>query len=138
MTLENFGALEVRAEAEVKKTESKEKVSGALANLFPAHGELKVEDKEVVFFSKDIESLRFIKDQFRDRQIRAAARKLLLSNCENSSVTTLLLNKQAATVGIAALCDDPRESQLGPIVLRIWSENLEKIIDWLTSGYLTL
>jgi predicted RNA binding protein with dsRBD fold (UPF0201 family) len=42
LTLENFGALEVRAEAEVKKTESKEKVSGALAKLFPAHGELKV------------------------------------------------------------------------------------------------
>ncbi|HKW04858.1 MAG TPA: RNA-binding domain-containing protein [Nitrososphaerales archaeon] len=138
MTLENFGALEVRAEAEVKKTESKEKVTGALANLFPAHGELKVEDKSVVFISKNIESLRFIKNQFRDRQIRAAARKLLLSNCESSNETTLLLNKQAATVGIAALCDDPRESQLGPIVLKIWSENLEKIIDWLTSGYLTL
>ena len=47
---------------------------------------------------------------------------MLLSNQEEGTLQTyLLLNKQAATAGIGALCDDPSESALGPIVLRIRS-----------------
>jgi predicted RNA binding protein with dsRBD fold (UPF0201 family) len=54
---------------------------------------------------------------------------------KGSDETTLLLNKQAATVSIAALCDDPGESPLGPIVLRIRSKDLDAVVNWLTEGY---
>ena len=61
---------------------------------------------------------------------------MLLSTVEDEGIqAVLLLNKQAATVGIAALCDDPNESPLGPIVLRIRSQNILELIDWLTKGY---
>jgi predicted RNA binding protein with dsRBD fold (UPF0201 family) len=126
---------EIVVEAQVKHTDSKEKVANAISSLFKS-GELRIEPDRVVYLSDNLESLRLLKDQFHDRRVRSAARRLLLSNMEEGAFQThLLLNKQAATVGVAALCDDPRESALGPIVLRIRSSQLEKVIDWLTYGF---
>ena len=128
--------VDIVAEAQVRRTESKEKVANAISNLFGSRGELRVEEDRVLFVSTDKASLQFLKDQFRDRHVRAAARRLLLASSAGGEVqSTLLLNKQAATAGIAALCDDPSESALGPIVLRIRSENLKDLIDWLSKGY---
>jgi predicted RNA binding protein with dsRBD fold (UPF0201 family) len=130
--------LDIVVETQIKNTESKEKVVEAVRKLFMENGELHAEDdkKMIQFVSRNLESLRFIKDQFRDRQVRAAARRLLVANSgESSESTYLLLNKQAATVRIAALCDDPSESALGPIVLRIKSPRIREVIEWLTAGF---
>jgi len=128
--------IDIVAEAQVKHTESREKIATAITNIFGSSGELRSEEDRVVFLSSEKNSLQLLKDQFRDRRVRAAARKLLLSSIDNGATQALLLlNKQAATVGIAALCDDPSESPLGPIVLRIRSTNLQGVIDWLTKGY---
>ena len=128
--------IDIIAESQLEHTESREKVATALSNLFGKSGELRLEDDRVVFLSSERASLQLLKDQFRDRRVRAAARRLLLSTVEDQGIqAVLLLNKQAATVGIAALCDDPRESPLGPIVLRIRYQNILELIDWLTKGY---
>lgn len=129
--------LDIVAETQINNTESKEKVVAAVKNLFKENGELRAEDDKIVqFVSSNLESLRFIKDQFRDRQVRAAVRRLLVANSEDSGESTyLLLNKQAATVSIAAICDDPSESALGPIVLRIRSPRIKEVIEWLTAGF---
>lgn len=129
--------VEIIAEAQVKKTELSSKVAEAIRKLFGDHGELRIEPDRVMFVSSDLQSLRYLKDQFRDRRVRSSARRLLLANSggEGSLQTFLLLNKQAATVGIGALCDDPRESALGPVVLRITSNDLPAVIDWMTAGY---
>ena len=128
--------IEIVAEAEIKKTESREKVSTAVKTLFGDKGELRIETDRVLLVSSDLEALRYLKDQFRDRRVRSSVRRLLLKNQEEGSLQTyLMLNKQAATVGIGALCDDPRESALGPIILRIKSLELQKVIDWLTFGH---
>jgi predicted RNA binding protein with dsRBD fold (UPF0201 family) len=128
--------VEIVAEAQIKRTESSAKVADAVRKLFGDSGDLRVEPDRVMFISTDLKSLRYLKDQFRDRRVRSSARRLLLSNQEEGSLQTyVLLNKQAATVGIGALCDDPRESALGPIVLRLRSNDLLKVIDWLTAGY---
>jgi predicted RNA binding protein with dsRBD fold (UPF0201 family) len=129
-------SVEIIVEAEVKKTEAVSKVAAALKKLFGEKGELRIESDRAMFISTDLEALRYLKDQFRDRRVRSSARRLLLVNQEEGSLQTyLLLNKQAATVGIGALCDDPRESALGPIVLRLRSSELAALIDWLTAGY---
>ncbi|MDG6904944.1 MAG: hypothetical protein JRN20_04070 [Nitrososphaerota archaeon] len=128
--------IDILAEAQVKRTESREKISKALSNLFGKNGELRSEPDRVAFTSSDRSSLQLLKDQFRDRRIRAAARRLMLTSLEGGGLQTVLLfNKQAATVGIAALCDDSSESPLGPIVLTIRSQRVEEVIDWLTKGY---
>ncbi|MHB1868304.1 MAG: RNA-binding domain-containing protein [Nitrososphaerales archaeon] len=128
--------IDIVVETQVKHTESRKKIANAISNLFGSSGEVISEEDRVVFLSSKIDSLQLLKDQFRDRRVRAAARKLLLSSMAAGGMQAiLLLNKQAATVGIAALCDDPSESPLGPIVLRIRSPNLQGVIDWLTKGY---
>ena len=128
--------IDIVVETQVKHTESRKKIANAISNLFGSSGELVSEEDRVVFLSSKIDSLQLLKDQFRDRRVRAAARRLLLSSMAAGGMQAiLLLNKQAATVGIAALCDDPSESPLGPIVLRIRSPNLQGVIDWLTKGY---
>ena len=45
----------------------------------------------------------------------------------------LLLNRQAATAGVVALCTSATESPLGPIVLEIECDKPETVIDWLTA-----
>lgn len=121
------------AEAEVRKTESRQKVAIAVEKILP-RGNLTFEDDRVTLSSSNLETLRFMKDQFRDRRIRASARRQLLKNSTEIQ-TQLLLNKQAATVGIAALCDEAGESALGPIRLVIRADNINQAIDWLTEGY---
>jgi predicted RNA binding protein with dsRBD fold (UPF0201 family) len=128
--------VEIVAEAEVRKTESPAKVKEAVGKLFGSNGELLSESDRILFVSTELDSLRYLKDQFRDRRVRSSARRLLVRNLEEgSSQTYVFLNKQAATVGIGALCDDPAESALGPIVLRLRSSDIQAVIDWLTSGY---
>ncbi len=126
--------MDIFVETLVKHTEARDKVSEAITKILGPQGELRTEEDRVTYSSSDIESLRYMKEQFRDRRVRAAARRLLLQNSSEIQ-TQLLLNKQAATVGIAALCDDPGESALGPIILRIRSPEITKVIDWLTQGF---
>jgi predicted RNA binding protein with dsRBD fold (UPF0201 family) len=75
--------------------------------------------------------LTLVRDQFRDRHVRSAARRLLLSN-RNGNFTKLLLNRQAASLGVAVLCSSEEESSLGPIYMTIQSSRLDSVIDWLT------
>src|SRR5438105_492470 len=78
--------LDIIVEAQVKHTESKDKVAQAISNLFPEAGEMRFEDDRVVFVSAKLASLQHLKDQFRDRRVRSAARRLLLSNQEEGAV----------------------------------------------------
>ena len=45
--------------------------------------------------------------------------------------TWFLLNKQAATAGVAAVVEDERESPLGPIRVTLTCEELDALTDWL-------
>jgi len=76
--------------------------------------------------------LRKIHDQLRDRHVRAAANRLLLRMRDGRRVT-VLLNRQAATTGVVALCTSATESPLGPLVLEIESDTPERVVDWLTA-----
>ena len=86
----------------------------------------------VVIVTEDPAALSSIRDQLRDRHVRSAARRQLLLNLKGTS-TSLMLNRQAATAGLVALCGTPEESPLGPIYLRIESGELDAVIDWLTA-----
>jgi predicted RNA binding protein with dsRBD fold (UPF0201 family) len=57
-------------------------------------------------------------------------RRMLLDN-QVGDRTWFLLNKQAATAGIAAVIEDEQESPLGPIRVTISCEELNALIDWL-------
>lgn len=76
------------------------------------------------------ESLATIFEQVRSRAAMGVLRRILLDNRAGDS-TWFLLNKQAASVGIAVFIEDDQESPLGPIRVTIRCEELDTVIDWL-------
>jgi predicted RNA binding protein with dsRBD fold (UPF0201 family) len=47
--------------------------------------------------------------------------------------TTILVNRQAAYIGNIVLCEEEAESPLGPIYVKITSQHLLEVIEWLAS-----
>ncbi len=120
-------------EASVSPSEDPAKVVHALRNVVgDAQAEVGVEGKGARLTTDDHLALVRVRDQLRDRHVRSAARRQMLLNAKGRS-TTLMLNRQAATGGIVAVCGSPEESPLGPIYMRIESENLDGIIEWLAA-----
>ena len=123
----------VVVEASVSPSEDVEKVGEAVRNVLGgSERDLERERLAVRFVSEDIKSLKQLRDQLRDRHVRSAARRLLLSEKKGNS-TTLMLNRQAATVGVLVVCSSPEESPLGPIYVTLQSKRINSIIDWLTA-----
>lgn len=105
--------------------EALEQVTGGVAS---AAGDSKSAD----LVTDDPRALSHVRDQLRDRHVRSAARKKLLASIEARSAF-LILNRQAASAGVIALCDSPDESPLGPIFFEMESDSLAEAIDWLTA-----
>lgn len=121
-------------EGTVSPSESPAKVAAAIAKLvgFPPD-RVSVGSVSARLVSDDLGTLSGLRDQLRDRRIRSVAKKQLLLNRSGES-TSLMLNRQAAAAGVAAVCGSPEESPLGPFYLEVTSPDLDRVIGWLT-GY---
>ncbi|HYX72615.1 MAG TPA: RNA-binding domain-containing protein [Nitrososphaera sp.] len=125
--------IELKVEATINPSEDAQKVIEAIANLFPRCS------PEVSYRSRAIgravgsDSLAILYEQVRSRSAMGVLRRMLLDNRAGDS-TWFLLNKQAATAGIAAVIEEEQESPLGPIRVTISCEELDAIIDWLVPG----
>ena len=123
----------VTAEASVAPSEDPSKVKAAVSNVL---GECQVsiseDPRKIVMTSSESASLVKLHDQLRDRHVRAAARRLLITRREGDRVT-VMFNRQAAHAGVLVLCGSEGESPLGPIYLSVDSESLDEVIEWLTS-----
>ena len=119
--------------ATISPSEDPDKVVGALEKILgQSVGDVSLGSRAARIATDDAKALLRIRDQLRDRHVRSAARRRLLLNRERNS-TSLMLNRQAATMGVLVICGSPQESPLGPIYLTIESERLDDVIDWLTS-----
>jgi predicted RNA binding protein with dsRBD fold (UPF0201 family) len=128
----NFSAM-ITLKATISPSEDPAKVVGALEKVTGQTIDVVTSGPRVAKLVTDrANTLIRIRDQLRDRHVRSAARRRLLLNREDNS-TSLMLNRQAATTGVLAICGSPEESSLGPIYLTIESEKLDAVIDWLTS-----
>ena len=118
--------LRVRVEAPVRPTESVEKVTTALRNLFP---DLVVEvaGDRVIGTTSDLGHLR---ERIRNQKIRDTARRQLIA-ARNGDRTTVSLSKQAAFVGVLNFA---ASSPLGDIVVEIESDDLAAVIDVLAES----
>jgi len=120
-------------EAEVFPSEDPEKVERAVLNVVgDSPGEIKRSSSEVRFRAQELGSLIRLRDQLRDRRVRATARRLL-TDARHGRLTELMINRQAAAAGVVVLCGSQDESPLGPIFLRIESAQLDEVIGWLTA-----
>jgi predicted RNA binding protein with dsRBD fold (UPF0201 family) len=119
--------------AGVSSSEDPEKVLKAMTNLLgECEYQVTNETGTITVSSKSRRCLERIRHQLRDRRVRSAARRLLLTRSEGGSVS-IMLNRQAATQGIVALCNREDESPLGPIYLKLESDRLGTLMDWLTA-----
>jgi predicted RNA binding protein with dsRBD fold (UPF0201 family) len=131
--LEASGALTITLHASVSPSEDPAKVLGAARNVLPDCA-YEVDEVQGGFTLRSNERACLVKirDQLRDRHVRAAANRLLLRMRDGGRLT-VLLNRQAAAAGVVALCTAATESPLGPLVLQVECDNPDAIIEWLTA-----
>lgn len=122
--------IDLKVEAIVNPSEDTQKVIDAIANLFTRCSPEVSFRSRVVGRAVGSDSLAILYEQVRSRSAMGVLRRMLLDNRVGDS-TSFLLNKQAATSGIAAVIEEEQESPLGPIRVTISCEELDALIDWL-------
>lgn len=119
--------LKLRVEAELKPTESRDKVEEAVKRIFPTL-QLELRGNSLVGESTRAEVLEKLHDQLRLQAIRDSGQKVLRAGREGGTVR-FMLNKQAATVSKVSFTDG--ESPLGPIAVTIEAPDPDLVIDYL-------
>lgn len=124
--------IEVIVEVAVHPSEAPDKVKLAVEKLLP---EIQIEPitsdhARLEARSNDGKCLSKVYNQLRSRATLGVARRLLLEHSTETS-TWIFFNKQAAFMGIAAICEEEGESPLGPIRVAVSAKNIRDFIDWL-------
>lgn len=125
----------VHIEVEVNPTESEQKVKEAVENIFGAMTmQTKPLHKGSLLLAEAAghEALTKFHNILQREHIRAAARAVFLQGLERTSVN-FCLNKQVAYAGHVSFSQEVAESPLGPIRVKIKSENPRQVVDWLTA-----
>lgn len=122
--------VEVKVEAPVNPSEDPDKVIAAIDNVVARSGAEFRYGSRVVGRAQGTEPLVLLYEQVRSRSAMGVLRRMLLDNRSGDS-TWFLLNKQAASAGIAAVIEDEQESPLGPIRVTISCEELDALVEWL-------
>jgi len=115
----------------INPSEDLRKIETAILNIFPDI-EINKNNMQITGVSKKIESLSRIFEIIHNRRIIDVYRRTLNQNLSGNS-TWFYLNRQAAYVDVIALCNEEDESPLGPIEIILDSQQIEQVIDWLTS-----
>ena len=115
----------------INPSEDLQKIETAILNIFPDI-EINKNNMQITGVSKKIESLSRIFEIIHNRRITDVYRRTLNQNLSGNS-TWFYLNRQAAYVDVIALCNEEDESPLGPIKIILDSQQIEHVIDWLTS-----
>jgi predicted RNA binding protein with dsRBD fold (UPF0201 family) len=128
----NRESLRIVLRAAISPSEDRDKViSAATGVLGKCEYEMEEGEDSVTLRSSHLECLQMVHDQLRDRHVRDAARRRLLKSIDGNRMT-LLLNRQAAFIGIVAVVAAAEESPLGPLVLEMECDKPEELMDWLT------
>ena len=122
--------IELKVEAVVNPSEHPQKVIDAISNVVARCSPEVAYRSRVVGKAAGSDSLSILYEQVRSRSAMGVLRRMLLNNRAGDR-TWFLLNKQAATAGIAAVIENEQESPLGPIRVTITCEELNILIDWL-------
>jgi len=114
----------------VNLSEDLDKIKQAISNIFP-DSTIKNEIFSIKAQSNELKSLEKIYETISSFQSQKIYTRNLENNLEGDS-TWFFLNKQAAFVGIVAICDEAEESPLGPIKVTLTSSNIDAVIDWIS------
>jgi hypothetical protein len=119
-------------EAELSPSEDPEKVMSAMVGIIgPGPFTVSKRGGGIRIDADSPGTLDRVHDQLRDRRVRGAARRRLLAG-RHGSESTVMVNRQAASAGVVAICDSEDESPLGPIYLTVRSDDFDRLLAWLT------
>ncbi|CDI06614.1 MAG: RNA-binding domain-containing protein [Candidatus Nitrosotenuis sp.] len=121
----------VEVVCQINPSEDPQKIRQSISNILDAF-ELELDKYSARATSDQAESLAKIRESIHNHHSQRVYSKFLNNNLEGDS-TWFYLNKQAAFANSIALCERDNESPLGPIKVTVSSENIERIIEWLTS-----
>jgi uncharacterized protein len=122
--------IELKVEAPVNPSEDPQKVIEAITNVIERCSPEFRYGSRVIGRATGSEPLALLYEQVRSRSAMGVLRRMLVDNRAGDS-TWFMLNKQAATAGIASVIDDEQESALGTIRVTISCEDLDRVVDWL-------
>lgn len=122
--------IKIKIQVIVNPSEDLEKVKDAVRKIFGDVMLNPINNGMLQGESEDQKCLYIIYEQVRARQIMGVVRRLLIEN-SSSECTWLYLNRQAAYVGVVAICEEESESPLGPIKLEICTPKISEFINWL-------
>jgi len=125
------GSLNVQVFCEINTSEESSKVNTAVRNIFP-NLEISINHHQIIGKSSSVESLSNISESINTKNTKNILQRILKQNTDGHS-TWFYLNKQAAFVNMVVLCNESDESPLGPIKVVIEANNVENIIQSLTS-----
>ena len=125
------GSLNVKVFCEINTSEESSKVNTAVRNIFP-NLEISINRHQIIGKSSSVESLSNISESINTKNTKNILQRILKQNTDGHS-TWFYLNKQAAFVNMVVLCNESDESPLGPIKVVIEANNVENIIQSLTS-----
>lgn len=116
----------------VNLSENPQKLKQAITNVF-LDCLIKHESNLITATSNDINSLKRIHQYIHSQHSQKTYKRTLVRYMDNNS-TWFYLNKQAAFAKKIAICEDIDESPLGPIKVILTSNNIKKVIEWLTNS----
>lgn len=120
--------LKVYLTAEIHPSEDPEKVKKAVMNVVDPKDEAKVElMKDMIRVEASENTIKKILQAVKDKDVVPLMLRLL-NEGKKGDKFYLMLNKQAAYVGHIVMCDDPRESPLGPINVEFDSEAIQFLL----------
>ena len=122
----------VRAQADISPSEDPQKVLEAILNMIPGCT-AENRGRAAEARSEGMASLDTIRESLASRQTLGGLRRNMAGNVRYNT-TKFLLNRQAAYAGVAAVCDTPEESPLGPIEVEVESRRIDDIILWMSEG----
>jgi predicted RNA binding protein with dsRBD fold (UPF0201 family) len=108
--------IKITIKTELNKTEDKTNLIDAMANIVDI--DYDVRGKEIIGKFTDYKKLMNLYDTLRNRQTTHIARKVLMRNS-------------------IVICENSKESPLGPIFMKIKTENILEFIDWFVPRYKT-
>jgi uncharacterized protein len=126
--------VEIKVEAVVNPSEDAGKIIDAITKIISRCSPEFRYGSRVIGRATGYEALSNLYEQIRSRSAMGVLRRMLVDNRAGQS-TWFLLNKQAATAGIAVVIEDDQESPLGPIRVTIDCEELDQLVDWLVPEY---
>ena len=122
---------EIQVFCEINPSEDPSKIKTAVLNIFPDL-EISISNQQLIGKSSGFNSLSNIIASIHTKNTGSLYQRILKKNSDGDS-TWFYLNKQAAFVETVAICSESNESPLGPIKVILESNDIDNVIQSLTS-----